>query len=282
MIPKKIWQTHRFEEEEIPLYIRSPMETWQEKNPNFSYHYFGQKECDEFMSSFSVREISDIYFNPRTMGTLQADIFRACIIYEYGGVYADSDIICLGNVDEHVDHNSVLSFATENREFFKRYTEFGYSMDFDFVSEYTFVWNAFFASEPKNAYFEFLFDLMIETVSSSINNESTHSQNEIGVMEVGVPAWSRALIRFFKSGKPNKMGDIDISMNSHNGLFISIGGSSTWNDWPLTEKRLRSLPKIFNQMSRGHEMIGKNKNKNVGSFKIHLKDGHGNFEYRGA
>lgn len=281
MIPKTIVQTHRFEEKDIPPYIRCPMDTWQELNQDFSYHYFGQKESDEFMSSFSVRQVSDIYFNPKTMGTLQADIFRACVIYEYGGVYADSDLVCLGRIFEHVNADASLSVTTEDNEFYKLYTDFGYSVDPKMLSGNTFIWNAFFASEPKHPYFEFLFDVMIENVCTSIKNQSRLDPNEIGVMEVGVPAWSNAMKLFFISAKNSNTGAIDIAQGSNDGLFIDIGGSTTWNDWPLTPGRLEALPRIFNRMNRGHDMINGNSNKNVGSFKIHINDGHGNFEYRG-
>lgn len=281
MIPKVIVQTHRFEEKDIPQYIRCPMETWQELNPDFSYRYFGQKDSDEFMSSFSVREVSDIYFNPRTMGTLQADIFRACIIYEYGGVYADSDLFCLGKIFQHINSDSPLSITTEDSGFYKSYIDLGYSMNQNLLDGSTFIWNAFFASEPKHPYFEFLFDSMIKNVSITVRNQNSFDPDEVGVIEVGVPAWSSAMKSFFISARNNSTKPIDVKLGSNNGLFIDIGGSTTWNDWPLTPKRLEALPRIFNRMTRGHEMTNKNSNKNVGSFKIHINDGHGNFEYRG-
>lgn len=282
MIPKTIVQTHRFDKNDIPPYIRCPMETWQELNPDFAHLYFGQIERDDFMSSFQLKEMSDIYFYPRTIQTAQADIFRTCFIYDQGGIYADSDLMCVGKVFDHINAESKLSVEAADHNF---YTSFNDSENFENSSldmDSPYLQNHFFAAQKKHKYFESLFEVMIKNSEQIIYNKEKNGQQEIGLHEVGPSAWCQAFASFASKSISKNNLEIDIVPATHSGLFIDIGGATTWNDGPLTNSRLQHLPKIFGQMLRGGTTTGTNVNKNVGSLKFHISDGHGNAEYMGS
>ncbi len=58
-------------------------------NSDMSFRLFTSHDRDYYMkTSWGQSLISEVYFRS-TFGTLKADIFRYCIVYEYGGYYLD-------------------------------------------------------------------------------------------------------------------------------------------------------------------------------------------------
>ena len=93
-IPKKIFQTHK-----SCKYVESNKElknatiTWKmSKNFGFEYHFYDNAQMDEFMKEMDnafpgIKEQYDRLPVP----VMKADLWRYCIIYHYGGIYADVD-----------------------------------------------------------------------------------------------------------------------------------------------------------------------------------------------
>lgn len=91
MIPKIIWQTHKFKYEDLPdIYLKNS-NTWKEAFPDWEYRYFSDADIDSFMSEF-YPEYVDIYRSIKG-GMYRADIWRYLTVYKYGGLYADMDSI---------------------------------------------------------------------------------------------------------------------------------------------------------------------------------------------
>lgn len=72
------------------------MNTWRDKNPEFKYMRWHEKEINNHNAIFSchdrVHEIEEI--------NGKADILRWEILYEYGGVFLDADSICIDPIDD--------------------------------------------------------------------------------------------------------------------------------------------------------------------------------------
>lgn len=92
-IPKNIYQTHKSKQFIInnkPL-LKATY-SWK-KNKNFSYHFYEDTQCDTFIKEH-FPEVFPVY-NKCPVNVMKADIWRYCIIYKYGGIYADADTILL-------------------------------------------------------------------------------------------------------------------------------------------------------------------------------------------
>jgi mannosyltransferase OCH1-like enzyme len=111
IIPKKIFQTHK-----SLSYIRNnsrllnAQNSWR-KYREYEYHFYSDKKQDEFMKT----HFADIYdaYQKCPLIVMKADLWRYCIIYKYGGIYADSDTICLERPDFLIK-NSYLVGVPEN------------------------------------------------------------------------------------------------------------------------------------------------------------------------
>jgi len=110
-IPKKIFQTHK-----SLSYIRNnnkllrAQNSWK-KYKEYEYNFYSDKQQDEFMKKY----FSDIYdaYQKCPIPVMKADLWRYCIIYKYGGIYADSDTICLEKPNFLIK-NSYLVGVPEN------------------------------------------------------------------------------------------------------------------------------------------------------------------------
>jgi mannosyltransferase OCH1-like enzyme len=74
------------------------MNTWREKNLDFEYIFWNEKEISErnmiFKCQEKIDEIEEI--------NGKADIMRWEILYKYGGVFIDADSICIEPIDEEI------------------------------------------------------------------------------------------------------------------------------------------------------------------------------------
>ena len=96
-IPKQIFQTHK----SVSYLISKPklakaVASWRKHIPDFRYYFFTDSMCDAFMKEHFSGLVYDAYIK-LPMAVMKADLWRYCIVYKYGGIYADVDTICEQN-----------------------------------------------------------------------------------------------------------------------------------------------------------------------------------------
>ncbi len=112
-IPKTIYQTHKSID-----YIRNKVKTnlavksWLQYTKEFNYYFYNDELCEEFMKNKVGGKTYEAYCR-LPMAVMKADLWRYCIIYEYGGIYADTDTVCLVNPNIFLQ-NSLLNIVPEN------------------------------------------------------------------------------------------------------------------------------------------------------------------------
>ncbi len=112
-IPKKIYQTHETKEhiENNPK-LKDSVKTWQEqKNNGFEYHFFTGEDRDKFMKDNFDERVYNAY-KKLPMGVMKADLWRYCVVYKNGGLYADSDTLIKENINNLINHNKGLLYVT--------------------------------------------------------------------------------------------------------------------------------------------------------------------------
>ena len=86
------------------------MNTWQEKNPEFTYMLWDEKRIRNEDAIFTCQ--SQIEKMEEWNG--KADILRWEILYKYGGMFMDADLICVEAIDSNI--LSLHAFATYEQE----------------------------------------------------------------------------------------------------------------------------------------------------------------------
>ena len=90
MIPKIIHQT--FETTHKPVGMAKACESWKVNNPDYKYIFYDAQQRIDFIKQNFQRPVLTAY-SDIIPGAFKADLFRYCVLYIKGGIYADSDTI---------------------------------------------------------------------------------------------------------------------------------------------------------------------------------------------
>ena len=88
-IPFHVYQTWK-SRDTLTKPILKIIEKNKKLNPEFTFHFYNDQECDAFIQTHFSKDIYQAYqsINP-VYGACRADFFRYCLIYEKGGIYLD-------------------------------------------------------------------------------------------------------------------------------------------------------------------------------------------------
>ena len=117
MIPKNIFQTHKsikYINSNRP--IKYAISTWLKHTKEFNYYFYTDDMCDNFIKNNFDENVYRAY-SILPMAVMKADLWRYCVIYKYGGIYADTDTICKVNPNIFLK-DSLLTISPELGIFF--------------------------------------------------------------------------------------------------------------------------------------------------------------------
>ena len=103
MIPKTIHQTWKTNS---PFKIFTKiMEHNKGLNKDYEFKLWHQEDGEYNVEAFLKKEYEDIWqiYEKCKFGVQKADIIRLVLIYHYGGVYIDMDMLCLKSLDDLID-----------------------------------------------------------------------------------------------------------------------------------------------------------------------------------
>jgi mannosyltransferase OCH1-like enzyme len=105
-IPKIIWQTAK---DYSSIYKNSKplIKSWVTKNPEYEWLFMDDVRCQNFIRDNFNKQFYDMYMD-LPLGVMRADVWRACIVYVYGGVYVDTDCECIAPISCWIENNSLV------------------------------------------------------------------------------------------------------------------------------------------------------------------------------
>lgn len=95
-IPRTLFQT--WETRAISNELQAIINTWKDKNPEYEYIFHDASDREAFLKANFEKNVYDAYCKI-VPGAYKADLWRYCILYQYGGVYVDIDTLCVGSID---------------------------------------------------------------------------------------------------------------------------------------------------------------------------------------
>jgi hypothetical protein len=87
-------------------------------NPEYKHVLHDKNERSDFIKNNFDERVYNAYVKIKA-GAFKADLWRYCVLYEYGGVYADIDTLCLGKIDDFIGTNAsvfVVDLNTNSEE----------------------------------------------------------------------------------------------------------------------------------------------------------------------
>jgi len=138
MIPKVIHQT--WKTAEIPDDWKVAVESCKRMNPSFKHYLWTHETMDQFMKTHYPSHYT--LYRSYPYDIQRCDAFRYFVLYTYGGVYLDLDIVCNQSLDPLLQYDLVLA---------RSYTP---------GSSFT---NAFYMVSPKHPFIKHCMDQLSKT-----------------------------------------------------------------------------------------------------------------------
>ncbi|MEL6645389.1 MAG: glycosyltransferase [Pseudomonadota bacterium] len=95
-IPRVIHQT--FETATVPRGMARAAQSWPALNPRFHWQFHDAPARRQFIATAYGGDVLRAYDLLKD-GAFKADLWRYCLLYTQGGVYADIDMVCLTDLD---------------------------------------------------------------------------------------------------------------------------------------------------------------------------------------
>ena len=149
-IPKKIFQT--WENDKLEGVFKYLTDRVKSYNRSYSYEFFDGEKRRNFIKDNFAQDVLECY-DLIIPGAFKADLWRYCVLYKYGGIYCDIDMLCFSCFDKVIIGDEIDFFAPIDinpRE--------------DICSHA--VSNAFIGSSPGHPIIKICIDLIVQNVIS--------------------------------------------------------------------------------------------------------------------
>jgi len=209
------WETNYFGKSHAKSIIK-----FRELNPDLSFFLYNKEKRDQYMqNNWGSHEISKIYFNS-LMGPMKADIFRYCILYDYGGYYFDIAKGCkvpLSSLHEN-HHEAVLTYEDnfcfippDHKKLFNLKRPFNYFLQ----------WGLAFSKNNK------ILNLLIDNICENYPyyKSKTFENPKLAILNFTGPGMYTKVIReYLKENDFGNLKELDIKFEG-NGVFKLKGST---------------------------------------------------------
>lgn len=225
-IPKNIFQTHKsIKYINSQPKIKYAISSWLKHTKDFNYFFYNDCMCDKFIKENFDENVYKAY-SMLPMVVMKSDLWRYCVIYKYGGIYADADTIC--NVNPNIFlSDSLLTIAPEIGIFLCQWT---------------------FAAPPLSPILKSIIDLSVERILNIPEIKGEHIIHYL----TGPTVFTDGIEKYLKSNNlpvfkdkskycnyPNKCLKVFNPHIFHKKLIIHLGAGGWKNGWK--NERLKKL-----------------------------------------
>ena len=169
LIPKKIFQT--WESSIVSNGMYNAVQSWIDKNPDWEYHFFDNDDRREFIKENFPKKVLIAYesLNP---GSYKAGLWRFCVLYINGGIYADIKSMPIISMNEIIPKDASF-LVCKDKSF--RYQEFdGY------------IYTAFICSKAKSPFLKKTIDKVVDNINNGDYGNDQLSPTGPGAFGKGV------------------------------------------------------------------------------------------------
>ena len=166
-IPKIIFQS--WETKDLSPVLNTSINLIKKNNIDYQYYLFDSKDRYNFIKNNFNDKILKVY-DAIIPGALKVDLWRYCILYVYGGIYCDIDMICMNSFDNVIKDDIELVCSIDLG-------------DDDYNKNNYFILNAFIGIVPKHKLMKLCIDKIVDTV---VNDKYNKQWNALDMTGPGV------------------------------------------------------------------------------------------------
>jgi mannosyltransferase OCH1-like enzyme len=102
-IPTHLYQTYKTKS--VPPIVKK---RWMDLNPEYTYHLYDDDDCYNFLLKYYGFSHANFFKHKLIHGPIKSDFWRVCMLYIFGGVYADIDIVPLLPIRKFLHPNTTF------------------------------------------------------------------------------------------------------------------------------------------------------------------------------
>ena len=136
---------------DLPPKMKQNYMNLRKKNPEFKFHLYDDTQCGAFLRAYFPFAVEA--FDKLIPGAYKADLWRLCVLYQFGGIYMDIKLECLGNFK---------LYSLVDKEHFV----------IDRPNHSPHIYNAFMVCKPNNPFLLEAIEQIIKNVKSNYYGES--------------------------------------------------------------------------------------------------------------
>ncbi|KAF3362660.1 Uncharacterized protein PHSC3_000899 [Chlamydiales bacterium STE3] len=87
---------------DIPLQVASAFDTWKTHHPHWTIKIWTDQDLSDFIWTNKKVQLA---FEQATTWAEKADILRIELLYQFGGIYSDADVVCLNSFQDLIVQN---------------------------------------------------------------------------------------------------------------------------------------------------------------------------------
>ena len=183
-IPKIIHQTWK-KKNDLPEPILKSINKWKILNNDFEHKFYDDNDCKKFIKKYFGEEVS-ICFDILIPGAFKADLFRYCVLYIEGGVYADVDTEPIKSLSNLINKKNIDFLSVKEK------------------NNIPGIYQAFIACKPKINFLKNIIDQIVINVKNKFYPKLSKYKNPwIGVLSITGPVLLYRIINDFN--KDNKI-----------------------------------------------------------------------------
>jgi mannosyltransferase OCH1-like enzyme len=214
MIPKIIHQT--WKTREIPQQWQSAVQTCKAMHPDYEYILW----THETMAEFVKREYPDFLqtYTGYKYDIQRCDAFRYLVLYKYGGIYLDMDIVCKKKLDPLLKYDIVLAKSS------------------NILTSYT---NSFFMSAPENPFIKFCIEQLPHYVESFVYfGKHMHIMHSTGPLFLtkNLKNYEKNILNGYVLNQAEFAGDCNVCNETKcvGGTYFKHIEGNSWHSWDST------------------------------------------------
>ena len=200
-IPKIIHQSYK---NCVKKKMLNAINSWKNMNINYEYKYWDDNSCYNFLIEYFDEKVLHAY-NLLYAGAYKSDIFRICVLYIYGGIWADISSSCELSLDKIIiDEKLNLLVVKDNPS----------------QIIYGNIYQAFIITEPKNEIIKTIIDFTVDKVVNYENYSKIYPDliNQ-SIAVTGPTVFAIALNKFLERPDNQIISDDYIFINRLNKNF---------------------------------------------------------------
>lgn len=212
-IPRTIWQTYKTQQ--LPTRALECQQSWKAQT-DCEYHFLDDNQIKQFIRREMPPRVFKV-FEALPLGVMKADLWRYCVVYVEGGIYADIDSMALQPL-------SAWNILPEHK------FVFGLENDIHFCQ-----WT--FASVPGHPILKAVIDLVVAECEKGIDTSDEHFVHH----HTGPGMWTRAIhqvLGYPSEQKARHTYNLYQKQSEHRQRFEQLG------------MRLEDRPYFYSQMVR--------------------------------